>query len=146
MENSTIKFPNKHVLDKIVEYINFDSSNRYTLVFSNYANISRPGTRGSHRSASSSHKSSASMNKLSKLSNPKLHDGVQDDANSLVARQINPSERRSAKSSFQLADNSATEFNESLLGTNANNTTEIIDQVLTKVPILRSSSRPFVRE
>ena len=72
------------------------------------------------------------MNKLSKHSNPKLHDGIQDDVNGVVAKQINPSERRSAKSSVHLVDNSTNEFNESMLGS-TNNNADIIDQVLSKV-------------
>ncbi len=37
----TIKFSSKSALEKIIEYINFESANKYALIFN-----SRPGTRG----------------------------------------------------------------------------------------------------
>ena len=60
IENHTIKFPNRSLIDKIIEYINFETSNKYTLVVSGSNSNSRPGTRG--KSHSPVHRKSISSN------------------------------------------------------------------------------------
>lgn len=139
VDNFTIKFPNKHVMDKIIEYINFETSNKYTLIL-NHAPIvnSRPNTR-----EKSSLKSSSSPNRKHSVPKNGSNKDTQGNPNS---KTINPSERKSAKQQQQqqtsynntaslettLDLNKSQNLNDSLMTDNPNNS-EIIDQVLTKV-------------
>lgn len=43
--NSAIKFPDRKTLEDLIEYVNSDMTNKFTLVINN--TISRPGTSGS---------------------------------------------------------------------------------------------------
>ena len=71
--NSTIKFPDKKTLDDLIDYINSDMKNKFTLIINNN---SRPNT-----SALKSHTPS------------RLHSGI---------RQLPPIERRVSRSHSQL--------------------------------------------
>jgi hypothetical protein len=50
IENGMMRFPNKSIMEKIIEYINFESSHKYTLVVSSSNANSRPVTRGKSHS------------------------------------------------------------------------------------------------
>jgi hypothetical protein len=50
IENAMMRFPSKSIMEKIIEYINFESSHKYTLVVSSSNANSRPVTRGKSHS------------------------------------------------------------------------------------------------
>ena len=74
VDNLTIKFPNKITMEKIVEYINFESSNKFTLIFT--STTSRPVTRGNSGMSLHSKSHSPQFRKVSgtKVSNPHYND------------------------------------------------------------------------
>ncbi|CAF0706283.1 unnamed protein product [Brachionus calyciflorus] len=53
VDNFTIKFPNKQTMDKIIEYINFETSNKFTLILNHAPINSRPNTRNGKTSSQS---------------------------------------------------------------------------------------------
>lgn len=102
-----MRFPSKSIVEKLIEYINFESTNKFTLIINN---ASRPNT--SH----SSHRKSSIK--------------IQEEITTFQTTV----ERKSARSFSQLSitadlnnTNNPDQFN-----TNSNND-EIIDQVINKV-------------
>ncbi len=70
VDNLTIKFSTKSAFEKIIEYINFETSNKYTVIFNQFSNNnSRPNTRGTNLSVASKPGSPA----VRKLSGTKAH-------------------------------------------------------------------------
>ncbi len=146
LDNLTLKFPSKHILDKLVEYINFESSNKFTLIFNHNNTNSRPNTRGTNRSDSptvrkvsgskavntnnqTSQQSSNSSNKNSESSANKKKD-KKSATNESVRSKSN--ENKSSKSS--IANDHIDNLNESLMNDTLNsNNNEMIEEVLNKV-------------
>jgi len=149
LDNLTLKFPNKHILDKLVEYINFESSNKFTLIFNhnNTANNSRPNTRGTNRSDSptvrkvsgakamntnnqASQSSNGSNNKHSANNNANKKREKKSATNESARSRSN--ENKSNKSS--IANEQSENFNESFMNETLNsNNNEMIEEVLNKV-------------
>ena len=61
IENAMMRFPSKSIMEKIIEYVNFEASHKYTLVVSTSGASSRPVTRGkSHSPVGGARKQSVS--------------------------------------------------------------------------------------
>ena len=131
MENNTVvKFPNKAALEKIIEYINFESSNKYTLVLS-YATTTKqqPQAQPQQQASRSSHHGSKSPNpKDRKPSQPRL------------SGDRKSSEVRKKSSGKQLSPPNGLSTGDEINGSNSN---EILDQVLSKVFDCRLSLSRF---
>ena len=134
VEDSTIRFPSKTLLDKIVDYINFDSSNKYTLVFSHAIINSRSsGAVNRNGASASSHKSSIHSANGHRIRTSNSNNELEREDSSLIAKQIVPGKRKKS-SSAHLADSSTKDLiYESQTNLNNENNSEVIDQVLTKV-------------
>lgn len=130
-------------MEKIVEYINFESSNKFTLIFNH--TTSRPVTRGNSAS-SKSH--SPSFRKISgtKVANPNLANNY-DNKSQSSNRQIILSERRSSRCFSNLKDGNDLEksinLNDSFIIDAATNNTnnELYEQVLNKVDLINRCLR-----
>ncbi len=106
VENSTLRFPNRAALEKIIEYINFESGNRFTLVIASSNPTSRPGTRGRSHSPNSIPKE-------------------------IVARPMMPNERKgSSRKQQQGLNDSTRNFNE-FDGNNNDSSIDVLTKVLT---------------
>jgi hypothetical protein len=115
MDNLTLKFPNKLTMEKIVEYINFDSSNKFTLIFT--STTSRPVTRGNSGMSLHSKSHSPVFRKISgtKVSNPhynntnltsKKQSPQHQPTHSSMSNHTNEHNRLPSKSHTIIPDNS----------------------------------------
>lgn len=116
MDNSTLKFNSKTALEKIIEYINFESSNKYTLVLNytgtNTSSLSRSNTR----------------DKIAGSKSPSTRKRSIVGQTPAIGKNVSTPERK--KSSKQTVDSLSS------TGGDVNTKpaeTELIDQVLTKV-------------
>ena len=107
LDNASMRFPSKSIVEKLIEYINFESTNKFTLIINNQ---SRPNT--SH-SSPLHHKSSIK---------------IQEEITTFQTTV----ERKSARSYSQLSI-TADLNNNTTDQSNAND--EIIDQVINKVDL-----------
>lgn len=114
-----VKFPNKAALEKIIEYINFESSNKYTLVLS-YATTTKQQPQPQQQASRSSHHGSKSPNpKDRKPSQPRLSG---DRKSSETRKKSSGKQQLSPPNGLSTGDE-----------INGSNSSEILDQVLSKV-------------
>ena len=116
-----VKFPNKAALEKIIEYINFESSNKYTLVLS-YATTTKqqPQAQAQQQASRSSHHGSKSPNpKDRKPSQPRLSGDRKSSET-----------RKKSSGKQQLSPPNGLSTGDEINGSNSN---EILDQLLSKV-------------
>jgi hypothetical protein len=132
VDNLTIKFSSKSALEKIIEYINFETSNKYTVIFNQFPNNnSRPNTRGTNLSIVSKPGSPVAR----KLSGTKAY-----NISSLKTKKIK-SENNSEKLTSEIADHinylndgyeDYEDFDSNLVSSDKDNE-EVDEHILSKV-------------
>lgn len=129
--NNNLKFPNKSTLEKIIEYINFDSSNKYTLIL-NYATVKQPqqpvNRSSTQTGAGGTGGRMASKSPAAKKSGPRS--STSDMAGGGTATRKSSEKRKSSKPNTSLSDVNGVD-----VVTAGGSTNEILDHVLTKVSV-----------
>jgi hypothetical protein len=126
MDNLTLKFSSKTALEKIIDYINFDSSNKYTLVLDKTNNQSAATTlsRSNTREKLAESKTATSSRKRGSVSSG-------SHANAQAKGSVSSERKKSLKAGTDSASN-IDSANKNL------NENELLDHVLTKVDQTKS--------
>ena len=140
IENYSIRFPNKNVLQKIIDYINFESTNKFTLILNNAystAPTSRPASFGKASRSNSILKSKSSP-RDEQLPKPMIPRDELVTKPVISNSRLTQIERR--RSNIQL--DQSMDLNKSLIlnesfNADQNDSNEIIEHVLSKVKIYR---------
>lgn len=114
-------------MEKIIDYINFESSNKYTLIL-NYAGSSKSMSRSNTRDKMSNSKSRSPSNR--KRSSAKS-ENLSNTNSGKKTNTSSPERKKSSKHSGDNIDQVAADSSPN------NNNNEILDQVLTKVESFR---------
>lgn len=120
---NTLKFGNKSALEKIVEYVNLDSSNKYTLVLTYAGSHSKPQSHQPPASLGRSHAKEQQQHQARSKSPPSKKSATSGHSSTNVASRKFSERKKSIK------------HGDEITGTN----NEILDNVLTKVVLVRRS-------
>lgn len=131
----SLRFPNKTTLEKIIEYINFESSNKYTLVL-NYSTASKQ-QQPTGRLASKSPSARKSTLGRSSTSDMGAAGAVSRKSSERKKSQTKQSPLNAASAVDVVTDNNAAAAGGVIAGGSTN---EILDQVLTKVRFISTCS------
>lgn len=133
VDNLTIKFSSKSALEKIIEYINFETSNKYTVIFSQFSNNnSRPNTRGTNLSVASKPGSPI----VRKLSGTKAYNKNSCNKNTSFLNKYENKSARSSTAAYYIHDLNDEYENDDDISRNLMNSNIFDNEEMEKVNIL----------